>query len=100
MLADRKFFYPVAASAPKPPPVMGNAAGNPRFRRPITRWWAPIGGDDVVTMDTKAPYTGDQTPLVKLDAKEPHGISSPALRCAKGKPTPAASCWRALPARW
>ena len=74
MLVDRKFFYPVASSAPTPPPVMGNAAGNPRFHRTPTRWWAPIGGDDVVTMDTKAPYTGDQTPLVKLDAKEPRGI--------------------------
>src|ERR1035438_10541439 len=47
MLIDRKFFYPVAASAPTPPPVMGNAAGNPRFRRTPTRWWAPIGGGDV-----------------------------------------------------
>jgi alpha-N-arabinofuranosidase len=53
MLVDRKFFYPVSTSAPKPPPVMGNAAGNPRFNRTPTRWWAPIGGDDVVTMDTK-----------------------------------------------
>ena len=33
MLVDRKFFYPVAASPPTPPPVMGNAAGNPRFSR-------------------------------------------------------------------
>src|ERR1035437_6085000 len=31
MLVDRKFCYPVAASAPTPPPVMANAAGNPRF---------------------------------------------------------------------
>src|SRR5208283_4706024 len=53
MLVDRKFFYPVATSAPTPPPVMGNAAGNPRFRRTPTRWWAPIGGSDVVTMDSK-----------------------------------------------
>ena len=53
MLVDRKFFYPVATSAPTPPPVMGNAAGNPRFRRTPTRWWAPIGGDNVVTMDTR-----------------------------------------------
>ena len=49
MLVDRKFFYPVATSAPTPPPVLGNAAGNPRMRRVPTRWWAPIGGDDVVT---------------------------------------------------
>jgi alpha-N-arabinofuranosidase len=84
MLVDRKFFYPVAASAPKPPPVMGNAAGNPRFNRVPTRWWAPIGGD-VVTMDTKAPYTGEQTPLVKLEAKEPHGFSQSGIAVRKGK---------------
>jgi hypothetical protein len=48
MLVDRKFFYPVAAGAPTPPPVMGNAAGNPRSRRTPTRWWAPVGGEDVV----------------------------------------------------
>jgi len=69
MLVDRKFFYPVSAGAPTPPPVMGNAAGNPRFRRTPTRWWAPIGGDDAVAMDTKDPYTGDHSPLVKLVAK-------------------------------
>ena len=38
MLVDRKFFHPVAASAPTPPPVIGNAGGNPRFRRTPTRW--------------------------------------------------------------
>ena len=84
MLVDRKFFYPVAATAPTPPPMMVNAAGNPRFRRPPTRWWAPIGGDDVVTMDTKSPYTGDQSPLVKLD-KEPHGLGQSGIAVRKGK---------------
>ena len=85
MLVDRKFFYPVAASAPTPPPVMGNAAGNPRFRRTPTRWWAPIGGDDVVTMDTKAPYIGDQSPLIKLNATEPHGFRQSGIAVRKGK---------------
>ena len=84
MLVDRKFFYPVATSAPKPPAVMGNAAGNPRFNRTPTRWWAPIGGDVVVTMDTKTPYTGDHTPLVKLSAKEPHGIMQSGIAVSKG----------------
>lgn len=85
MLADRKFFYPVAATAPKPPPMMGHAGGNPRLRRPPTRWWAPIGGDGVVMMDTKSPYTGDQSPLVKLDDKEPHGFSQHGIAVRKGK---------------
>jgi len=83
MLVDRKFFYPVATSAPTPPPVVGNAGGNPRFNRKPTRWWAPIGGEDVVTMDTNSPYTGDHTPLVKLDAKEPHGFSQSGIAVRK-----------------
>ncbi len=85
MLVDRKFFYPVAASAPTPQPVMGNAAGNPRFRRTPTRWWAPIGGADFVTMDTKSPYTGDQSPQVKLDAKVARGFSQSGIAVRKGK---------------
>jgi alpha-L-arabinofuranosidase len=85
MLVDRKFFYPVATSAPTPPPVVGNAAGNPRFRRVPTRWWAPIGGDGAVTMDTKAPFTGEQTPLVKVGTKAPHGFSQSGIAVRKGK---------------
>jgi len=85
VLVDRKFYYPVAADAPKPPPVMGNAAGNPRFNRIPTRWWAPIGGGDVVSMDKIAPYTGEQTPLIRLNAKEPHGFGQSGIAVRKGK---------------
>jgi alpha-N-arabinofuranosidase len=85
MLVDRKFFYPVASSAPTPPPVIANAGGNPRFRRTPTRWWAPVGDDDAVTMDTKSPYTGEHTPLVKLDAKQAHGLSESGIAVRKGK---------------
>jgi alpha-N-arabinofuranosidase len=84
LLVDRKFLYPVATSAPKPPPVLGNAGGNPRFNRVPTRWWSPIGGD-AVTMDTKAPYSGEQSPQVKLDAKEPHGLKQSGIVIRKGK---------------
>jgi len=56
MLVDRKFFYPVGAGAPTPPPVLGNAGGNPRFRGIPARWSAPIGGGDVVTMDNRPPF--------------------------------------------
>ncbi len=83
MLVDRKFFYPVAASAPTPPPVMGGAGGNPRFRRVPTRWWSPIGGSDVVTMDTRDAYTGDHSPLVRLDARDPHGVSQSGIAVRK-----------------
>jgi len=74
MLVDRKFFYPVATGAPSPPPAMGNAAGNPRFDNVPKRWWTPVGGDDVVTMDSKAAYAGDQSPSVRLSSSEPHGL--------------------------
>ncbi|HKF50457.1 MAG TPA: hypothetical protein VKB38_24045 [Terracidiphilus sp.] len=85
MLVDRKFFYPVATGAPTPPPVIANAGGNPRFRRTPTRWWAPVGGAGNITMDTKAPYTGDQSPLVKLDARTPRGFSQSGIAVRKGK---------------
>jgi alpha-L-arabinofuranosidase len=85
MLVDRKFFYPVATKAPTPPPMMGNAAGNPRFNRTPTRWWSPVGGDDVVAMDTIAPYSGDHTPLIKLDGKDAHGIRQSGIAVRKGK---------------
>jgi alpha-N-arabinofuranosidase len=85
MLVDRKFFYPVAASAPTPPPHMSNAGGNPRQRRTPTRWWAPVGGDQAVSMDEKAPYTGEQSPLVKLEGKEPRGFSQSGIAVRKGQ---------------
>jgi alpha-L-arabinofuranosidase len=84
MLVDRKFFYPIAATAPTPPPVIANTGGNPRFRRTPTRWWAPIGGADFVTMDSKSRYTGDQSPLVQLDVKEPHGLSQSGIAVRRG----------------
>lgn len=49
------------------------------------RRWTPIGGDEFVAMDTKAPYMGDHTPLVILDAKEPHGFAQSRL-CGYGTP--------------
>ena len=85
LLVDRKFFYPVAATAPTPPPVIGNVGGNPRFNRVPTRWWAPIGGAEVITMDTKLAYAGDHSPLVKLDAKEPRGFGQSGIAVRKGK---------------
>jgi alpha-N-arabinofuranosidase len=85
LLADRKFFYPVSSKAPQPPPVMANGAGNPRFNRPITRWWAPIGGEIVVTMDGKDRYTGDHSPEVQLDKSEAHGVSQGGIVVRKDK---------------
>ena len=53
---------------------MGNAAGNPRFENVPKRWWAPVMGGSVVTMDSKAPFAGDQSPSVRLSLSEPHGL--------------------------
>jgi len=99
MLVDRKFFYPVSTSAPEPPPVMGNAAGNPRFNRTPARWWAPIGGDDVVTMDTKTPYTGATRRWSSSVRKNRTASANPELRFAKATPTPDASNLPGLRAR-
>ena len=85
MLADRKFFYPVQTAVPTPPPAIGNAAGNPRFRNIPTRWWTPIGSDGAVTMDTKAPYTGDQSPLIQLDVEELRGFRQTGIVLQNGK---------------
>ncbi len=83
MLVDRKFFYPVETNSPTPPPVMANAAANPRSRNIPTRWWAPTGGGDAVSMDTKAPYTGDPSPVVKLETKVAHGFSESGIAVRK-----------------
>jgi len=75
MLSDRKFFYPVD-SGEKLNPV--------NTKRNFTRW-RPVGPDEVVVMDTKSPYVGEHSPLVKLDATTPHGIRQAGLPLRKGR---------------
>jgi alpha-N-arabinofuranosidase len=79
MLEDRKFYNPVTSKAPEQP------AGPPWRRRGPLRRWTPVGGDEIVTMDTKAPYTGDHTPLIKLSGAEAHGVRQTGLAVRKGK---------------
>lgn len=81
MLDDRKFYYPVVPQARDTPPPM-NAEGRPGVSY---RKWRPIGGDDVVVMDTKAPYVGAQTPTVAVDAATKRGLSQSGIGLAKGK---------------
>jgi alpha-N-arabinofuranosidase len=81
MLEDRKFYYPINSKPPEKPPAQ---APGRRFR-PAPRRWMPIGADEFITMDTKNPYTGDHTPLVKLDQKEPQGFEQTGLAVLKGK---------------
>jgi alpha-N-arabinofuranosidase len=81
MLDDRKFYYPVVAPAfDKPPPL--NAEGRPGVSY---RKWRPIGGDTAVTMDTKAPYVGTQSPVVAVDPTVRKGFSQSGIGVAKGK---------------
>ena len=79
MLEDRKFYYPVSSKAPDQP-----AAPAWRRRGP-QRHWTPIGGDDFVAMDRDHPYTGDHTPQIKMDEKEPHGFGQSGLAVRKGR---------------
>jgi alpha-N-arabinofuranosidase len=78
MLEDRKFFNPITSKAPEPPP-------GPAWRRPVLRRWTPVGGDDVVAIDMKAPYTGDHTPLIKVEASQAHGVAQTGLAVRKDK---------------
>lgn len=80
MLDDRKFYFPINSVEPKENPRAG--AGPFRMR---TRKWYPVGPDDVVAMDTKQPFVGDQSPRITLDGSTPHGIRQAGLALVKGK---------------
>ena len=79
MLEDRKFYNVITSKPPEEPPL-------PAWRRRgPPRRWTPIGGDEFITLDTDHPYTGDHTPMVKLDPKEPHGFGQSGLVVRKGR---------------
>jgi alpha-N-arabinofuranosidase len=78
MLEDRKFYYPITSHPPAEP-------AGPAWRRTALRHWMPVGTDEFVTMDANKPYTGEHTPLVGLDKKEPHGFQQSGLAVRKGK---------------
>lgn len=81
MLDDRKFYYPVVTPAlDKPPPL--NAEGRPGVSY---RKWRPIGGDGAVSMDTKAPYVGAQSPVVAVDPTVRKGFSQSGIGLAKDR---------------
>ena len=81
MLDDRKFYYPITSKAPEEPPAVTPG----RRRRPPPRRWVPIGGDQFITMDTEKAYTGDHSPRVALDTKEPRGFAQTGLSVLKAK---------------
>jgi alpha-N-arabinofuranosidase len=83
MLDDRKFFYAVGP-APTPAPSAGRRGGGAFGRGVGPGRWNPIGPADSVVMDTKNPFTGDRTPLVKLAGAEPRGIKQTGIAFTQG----------------
>jgi alpha-N-arabinofuranosidase len=79
MLDDRKFFYPVGPAPASAPDTGRRGAGGPFGRRVGPGRWNPVGPADSVVMDTKNPFAGDHTPLVKLAGSEPRGIRQTGL---------------------
>lgn len=64
VLADRKFYHAVDDQDPSTPK------------------WRPLGPARTVTMDTAAPYVGEQSPVVALSTSEPRGIWQDGLTLA------------------
>ena len=75
MVDDRKFYFPITAKEPDP---------GPRGFGGQVRRWTSVGLDEI-TMDKKAPFVGDQSPEIQLDASTPHGIRQTGLGLVKGK---------------
>src|ERR1022692_2844418 len=65
MIDDRKFYYTVDSKTAAPPASRG--------RRPNP--WRPIGPDESVVMDRENAYTGEHSPLIKLDGAAPRGVA-------------------------
>jgi alpha-N-arabinofuranosidase len=79
MLTDRKFFNRIT-SEPDPTAVTGG----------FGRWgsqprWLPVGPDPFVLMDRENAYVGEWSPLVRLEADSPHGISQSGLALRAGR---------------
>lgn len=79
MLYDRKFFHEINS---KPLPAI--ATGGFGRRGPLRRW-VPVGSDEFVSMDSKNPYVGEWSPLIRVEAAAPHGISQSGIALRAGK---------------
>ena len=80
MLDDRKFYFPITSKKPEPPSARQGGGFRMRLRE-----WYPVGPEAAVSMDKKAPFVGDQSPLIYLDASTPHGIVQEGLALVNGK---------------
>lgn len=76
VLDDRKFFNVISS---KPAPQPQGQAGRMRDMNA----WVPVGPDSAVTMDTAAPYVGEQSPVIALAGAEARGIAQSGLVLAK-----------------
>ena len=54
-------------------------------RRGPQRRWLPVGPDAFVVMDKTNAYVGEWSPLVRLEAATPHGISQTGLALRAGR---------------
>ena len=81
MLDDRKLYFPVIPQSKDAPPP-ANAQFFPGM---AGRKWRPIGADDAVTMDSRDPYVGKQSPSVTVSADGPRGLGQSGIGIAKDK---------------
>ncbi len=78
VIDDRKFYWPVdLRSVPAPP---SDAGGPPRT---ASRKWNPVGAEASVVMDSRAPYVGKQSPVIRVDGPGPSGIAQSGLSLAR-----------------
>ena len=99
MLVDRKFFYPVAASAPTPPPVMGNAAGIRASAALLRAGGRRSAATTSSPWTRKLPTPANSRRWSNSTRKSRMASANPESLFAKAKPTRAASCSPALRAR-
>jgi len=83
MLDDRKFYNDITSKPPEQTAGRG-ARGGGRGGRAAARW-LPIAPDDSVVMDSKSPYVGLHTPLVRLAGDSPRCIQQASIALRKGK---------------
>ena len=75
MIDDRKFYYTIDSKTAAPAPSRGRQP-NP---------WRPIGPDESVVMDSEHAYTGEHSPLIKLDGTAPRGVAQAGVVLKRGR---------------
>jgi alpha-N-arabinofuranosidase len=81
MLDDRKFYYAIVAPGNDVEPPK-SVEGRPGVSY---RKWRPVGGGNVVAMDTQAAFVGAQSASVTVVSDTPRGFSQAGLGVARAK---------------